>query len=150
MSNYYLLVEESKEAFSMIEHENEYDSEILNAGDIIIGYISNKEKRFAYIFYAERSGPENRCRLIKTFETTYGPSFYAVSDRIKRIICDHADEKTFIQIDNSTYKEIIERMLGTCFTEYVMRGDPVSEGYGDNFAERSGENVLLYGVTGSG
>ncbi len=150
MSNYYLLVGESKEAFSMIEHENECDFEILNDGDKIIGYVSSHERSAAYIFYAKSSGSEGRCGLIKAFETISGPSFYEVSVIIQRIIYDHPDVKTLIQIDNSTYREIIEKMLGACFIEYAMQSDFAGVGYDDYLVKQGGENVLLYGVTGSG
>ena len=66
MSKYYILiVEESIKAFSVIGHGNECSFtfaakgqttpfEVLEDGDKIVGYISNEEQRFGYIFSAQK------------------------------------------------------------------------------------------------
>ena len=167
MSKYYvLIVEESIKAFSMIGHGNEFKFtfaakgqttpfEILENGDKIIGYISNDEKRFAYIFSAEKSDSEKECKIIKKFESMSGPTLDDVSDSIKKIIYENENTKSFIQITEKAYAEIVNLMMAICSKEYGLLNDSsgandAQNDFDDTSRRKTGKNILLYGVPGSG
>lgn len=168
MSKYYvLIVEESIKAFSVVGHGNEClftfaakgqttPFEILEDGDKIIGYISNDEKRFAYIFSAQKINSENECKLIKSFEAAGGPTLDNVSNKIKKVIYENENMKSFIQIDEGTYAEIVKLMMNACAEKYNLS---IEEDSKNIIEERKnleqlridgGSNTLLYGVPGAG
>lgn len=170
MSKYYILiVEESIKAFSVIGHGNECaftfaakgqttPFEILEDGDKIVGYISNEEKRFGYIFSARKNEAENGCQIVKLFETIGGPTLDDVSEKIKKVIYENENTKSFIQIDESDYSDIINLMMKACTDEFTIyddnqtkerNEDPISIPDESNRLT-GGENVLLYGVPGCG
>lgn len=169
MNNYYILiVEESIKAFSVIGHGNECaftftakgqttPFDLLQDGDRIIGYISNEEKRFGYIFSAQKNGSDNGCQIVKMFETVGGPTLNDVSDRIKKVIYENENTKSFIQIDETAYAEIVDLMMKACSAEFTLnnlQSDEI-EDKPEMLPDESkrvafGENILLYGVPGSG
>ena len=169
MSKYYvLIVEESIKAFSVVGHGNEClftfaakgqttPFEILEDGDKIIGYISNDEKRFAYIFTAKKVNSENECKLVKCFESACGPKLDDVSEKIKNVIYENENTKSFIPIDEKAYAEIVNLMMEACAKEYNLTNDEEllvtnDEDY-RNLEEnriKGGTNTLLYGVPGCG
>ena len=97
MSNYYIyIIEQSIKTFSVIGHGQECQfeftekgqnpaSEILSDGDKIIGFISNDENRFAYVFDVKKD-EEGVLHIVKNFEILSGPSIDEVSDEIKTSI----------------------------------------------------------------
>lgn len=164
MSKYYvLIVEESIKAFSVVGHGNEClftfaakgqnaSFEILEDGDKIIGYISNNEKRFAYIFSAHKINSENECKLIKSFEADGGPTLDNVSESIKKVIYENENTKSFIQIDEESYAEIVKLMMEACSQKYNIISETKNEERRDleKIRKEGGSNTLLYGVPGSG
>lgn len=165
MSKYYILIiEESIKAFSVIGHGNECSFtfaakgqttpfEVLDDGDKIVGYISNEEKRFGYIFSAQKNDVENACQIVKMFEAVGGPKLSDVSDRIRKIIYENENTKSFIQIDESAYAEIMRLMMKACADEFNIKEnspDNIPNLPDESTRKTDGENVLLYGVPGAG
>ena len=169
MSKYYILiVEESIKSFSVVGHGNEClftfaakgqttPFEILEDGDKIIGYISNDEKRFAYIFNAKKLNSENECKLVKCFESACGPTLNDVSDEIKSVIYENENTKSFIQIEEKAYSELIGLMMEACANEYnlsITDEEDASKSEVSRDLEKNrlkgGTNTLLYGVPGCG
>lgn len=121
MNNYHILiVEQSIKTFSIIGHGQDikFDflekgqnliSEKLNDGDKIIGFISNDEKRFAYLFNVNKKDL-SEIHLIKTFEILDGPLLDEVDDDVRKLILTFEQSKSLIEISENQYISIVALM----------------------------------------
>ena len=121
MSNYYIyIIEQSIKTFSVIGHGQECQfeftekgqnpaSEILSDGDKIIGFISNDENRFAYVFDVKKD-EEGVLHIVKNFEILSGPSIDEVSDEIKTSILSKEQSKSLVSINEIQFEKIVSQM----------------------------------------
>ena len=125
MAKYYILiVAESIKAFSVIGHGLDFKFSFetkeqatpfvnLQAGDKVIGYISNDEKRFAYVFDAKGQTTSTECELTKILETVTGPELSQVPEYIQKIIFDNENTTSMVEISRETFSEIMKLMVST-------------------------------------
>lgn len=80
-----------------------------------------------------------------------------VSNRIKKLIYENENTKSFIQIDETAYAEIVDLMMKACSAEFTLNNlqSDETEDKPEMLPDESkrvafGENILLYGVPGSG
>lgn len=167
MAKYYILiVVESIKVFSVIGHGLDFKFSLeakgqappfvnLQAGDKVIGYISNDEKRFAYVFNAKGQTTNTECELTKILETVTGPELSQVPKYIQRIIFDNENTSSMVEISRETFSEIMKLMVSTVRKAFLDDEVQVID-YGitkqvsEENRESTGENILLYGVPGSG
>lgn len=161
--HYILIVEESIKTFSIVGHGNECKFTFASKGqtapfsdvkdgDLIIGYISNEEKRFAYLFEARKGDKENECNLIKQFETAAGLKLPEAPEDIQNVILTNEQTESFIEIDKDIYDEIVSLMLQS--TDQILGGEADIEKelieIDEKNRKKCGCNILLYGVPGCG
>lgn len=168
MNKYYILIiEESIKAFSLMGHGNVCEFtfsaksqttpfKFLEDNSQIIGYISNNEKRFAYIFSANKASNDTECHLTKLFESIYGPTIDKLSDKVKSIIYKNESTQSLIQIDKDTYEEIFSMMIQSCTEKFLGSIDSRKDITEENSIHQNtasltkGNNILYYGIPGSG
>lgn len=121
MANFYIfIIEESIKAYSIIGHGQDCKFEfvekgqkdelsLLNDGDKLIGYISNNVKKFSYVFDIMKADDSN-VHIIKSFETSNGPSIEEVDIEIKNEIFTNEQTKSFIQIDENSFNILVSLM----------------------------------------
>ena len=121
MSSYYILiVEQSIKTFSIIGHGQDCKFEFLekgqnslfeelNKGDKIIGFISNDEKRFAYLFNVDKK-ENSELHLIKIFELLDGPLLDEVDGEVRNLVLTIEQSKSLIKISENQYNGIVALM----------------------------------------
>ena len=136
MSKFFILiVEESIKVFSMIGHGQEckfsfaskgqpHPVELLEDGDKLLGYISNSEKRFAYIFAANKKASGDECQLIKLYETIAGPKIEEVPASIREEVYRYENTKSLFEISADAYQAIVSLMMGSSSEQLVPSAPP--------------------------
>ena len=167
MAKYYILiVAESIKAFSVIGHGLDFKFSFetkeqatpfvnLQAGDKVIGYISNDEKRFAYVFDAKGQTTSTECELTKILETVTGPELSQVPEYIQKIIFDNENTTSMVEISRETFSEIMKLMVSTVRKAFLddevqVVDAGITKQVSEEDRESTGENILLYGVPGAG
>lgn len=166
MGKYYIfIIEKRVKAFSIIGHGNECSFSLslknqinpfepLDSEDKIIGYISNEEKRFSYIFSVKNNISTNECIMVKKFESVSGPTIDKLSPGIQKRVFEKENTESLIQITEEEYTEIVNLMMNECiihFTNDSKRSNSENEMVDNNSSsECKGCNIILYGVPGCG
>lgn len=167
MAKYYILmIAESIKAFSVIGHGLDFKFSLeakgqetpfvnLQEGDKVIGYISNDEKRFAYVFHAKGQINNTECELTKMLETVTGPELSQVPEYIQKIIFDNENTSSMVEISRETFSEIMKLMMNTVSEVFLddeaqVADSGITKQVSEEKRVSTGENILLYGVPGSG
>lgn len=170
MGKYYILiVEESIKVFSMVGHGQEckfsfaskgqpHPVELLEEGDKLLGYITNSEKRFAYIFSANKNDSGDGCQLIKLYETIAGPKIEEVPASIREEVFRNENTRSLFEISADDYQTIVSLMMGLSSDQFVPSVPPEREEKKTcldvDLAPRTTKthplNCIIYGAPGTG
>ncbi|MFI3202104.1 MAG: hypothetical protein R3Y54_11405 [Eubacteriales bacterium] len=153
MTNYYILsINSLVKTFSILDagaainfglttQDNSKIFESIQIGDVILGYVEAPITEIRYVFTVEGIGTENQIELAKTLEVSNGVEIIN-SEYVRELAVND-----LIAIDKTEYFETLSKMI--TFTKGIEEN---ILSLGENESERKaiGENILLYGVPGSG
>lgn len=115
----------------------------LRRGDKILGFVREPINQVKYIFEVDKIDNNNQICLIKKYEIDEG---VFIDSEVERALYN----SEIVKIELMTFKKICEQLLSTClngiFTDTrLYENDDFELG-----RISTGENILLYGVPGSG
>lgn len=115
----------------------------LRRGDKILGFVREPINQVKYIFEVDKIDNNNQICLIKKYEIDEG---VLIDSEVERELYN----SEIVKIELMTFKKICEQLLSTCLNGIFTD----ARHYENNDFElgriSTGENILLYGVPGSG